>query len=176
MNEYVLNDYFDWLYYAMTNELRIKKKSYRKLLALLHSIEFRYTIEYDSNRACDGKDLRWYYIQDGGESDILEWNEPCTVLEMLIGLSMRIENIMECPDGYDGASHWFWLMIENLDLKDMTDKHFDKKYIIDRINMFLDREYEPDGNGNIIYIENCQDDLRKVEIWNQTCWFLDSII
>jgi hypothetical protein len=176
MNEYVLNDYFDWLYYTVTKEIRGKKKSYRKLLGLLHSIEFRYSVDNDENRACDGLNLRWYYVSDGGENDILKWKKTCTVLEMLIALSMKMESIMEAPGIDNAVEKWFWLMIENLDLKENNDRKYDKKYIMDRIDMFLDREYEPDGEGNIIYIENCPEDLKEVEIWSQMCWYLDSII
>lgn len=176
MNDNILNDYFDWLYYTVKKDLGRKKNSYRKLLTMLHSMEFVYWVEYDENRAHDGKNLRWYYVDDGGDDSILQWNEPCTVLEMLIGLSMKIESIMEDPEHDNAVNHWFWLMLENLDLKDMTDKNFDKGYVTDRINMFLNREYMPNGDGNIIYIENCPKDLRKVEIWYQMCWYLDSII
>ena len=176
MNDYILNDYFDWLYYMVTRELGRRKKSYRKLLTLLHAIDFRYSVDYDENRAYDGTSLRWYYVDDGGDDEILSWKAPCTVLEMLIGLAIKIESIMETADDDHGVHHWFWIMLDNLDLKNMNDKNFDKIYVMDRINMFLDRTYEPDGNGNIIFIEDSQEDLREVEIWNQACWYLDTII
>lgn len=176
MNDYVLNDYFDWLYYSVKRELVTKKSSYRKLLTLLHSIDFRYILELDDNRAYDGENLRWYYNEDGGDSSILQWDAPCTVLEMLIALSLKFENIMETPEEDTTGVDYFWLMLENLDLKYMSDDEFDKEYALSRINMFLDRTYEPDGNGNIIYIEDCEEDLRDVEIWTQMCWYIDSII
>lgn len=66
--------------------------------------------------------------------------------------------------------------MDNLDLYNMNDSKFDKDYVIARIGTFLDRNYSSDGDGNIIYIMNCPNDLRKAEIWNQMCWYLDSII
>lgn len=176
MDGYVLNDYFDWLYYKVTKSLGRKKNSYRKLLSFLHTIDFRHSVDYDENRAYDGTNLRWYYVDDGGDDAILQWESECTVLEMLIALSLQVESIMESPDVDNSKCSWFWLMIENLDLKRITDKNYDKGYILERVDMFLDREYEPDGNGNIFYIVDCPDDLRQVEIWNQMCWYIDSII
>lgn len=172
----VLNDYFEWLYYMVIGEQTNKRASYKKLLMALHNIEFRYSIEYDENRALDGENLRWYFVDDGGDRDILEWEESCTVLEMLIALSYNMEKIMDDPEVDHGVGHWFWIMIDNLDLIGMTDSKINLKYVRQRINSFLDREYEPNGEGGIIKITNCRDDLRDVEIWYQMCWYLDSII
>ena len=171
-DKYILNDYFDWLYFMVIREPEIKQ--YRKLLSMLHTMEFKYFVDYDENRASDGINLRWYYVDDGGDDEILRWKEPCTVLEMLISLAMHMNVIVGDVD-YD-ISYWFWMMLENLDLADMNDSKYDKTYIYGRVSMFLDREYEPDGYGNIIYIPGCNEDLRDVEIWWQMCWYLDSIL
>lgn len=171
MNDnYILNDYFDWLYFMVVPN----GGKFRKLLTMLHTMEFKYFVEYDENRASDGVNLRWYYVDDGGDDEILRWKEPCTVLEMLIALAMHMDKIV--GDRELDIVHWFWLMLDNLDLAWMKDDKYDKTYIYGRVAMFLDREYEPDGNGNIIYIPDSPDDLRDVEIWNQMCWYLDSIL
>lgn len=174
MKDYILDNYFEWLCYTVTGDINDTK--YRKLLNLLHNTPFIFSIELDDNRAYDGVNLRWYYVNDGGDEKIMQWTETCTVLEMLIGLSMNIENIMENPDEDTCVGNWFWMMIKNLDLLTMTDVKFDKIEALDKINIFMNREYEPDGTGNIIRIEGSPDDLREVEIWNQMCWYLNSII
>lgn len=171
MNDnFILNDYFDWLYFMVVPN----GGKFRKLLTMLHTMEFKYFVEYDENRASDGVNLRWYYVDDGGDDEILRWKEPCTVLEMLIALAMHMDKIV--GDRELDIVHWFWLMLDNLDLAWMEDVKYDKTYVYGRVAMFLDREYEPDGNGNIIYIPDSPDDLRDVEIWNQMCWYLDSIL
>ena len=58
----------------------------------------------------------------------------------------------------------------------MSDDMFDKKYATYVINRFLNREYESNGKGGLFTINNCDEDLRNVEIWYQLCWYLDSII
>ena len=66
VNNFVLNDYFEWLYFKV-----VGNDSYRKLLSLLHSMDFRYSVNFDENRAMDGINLRWYYVEDGGQDEIL---------------------------------------------------------------------------------------------------------
>lgn len=172
MNDnYILNDYFDWLYFTVTN-----KGNYRKLFAMLHSMEFKYFVDYDENRASDGVNLRWYYVDAGGQDEILKWKQPCTVLEMILALAMQMDSIVGDVEGELNVRHFFWLMIDNLDLAWMTDDKYEKAYVYGRVAMFLDRQYEPNGDGNIIYIPDCRDDLRDIEIWAQMCWYLDSIL
>lgn len=176
VENYILDDYFDWLYFRVRNQHHSKRASFRKLLSCLHSIDFRYSVDYDENRAADGVNMRWYYVDDGGYDEILQWDEPCTVLEMLIGLAIQMETIMTHPDIDYQAGHWFWMMISNLGLDYMSDGKFDRRHVYGAVSIFLDRAYEPDGYGNIIFIEDCDTDLRKVEIWQQMCWYLDSIL
>lgn len=173
---YVLNDYFDWLYFSVSDSRPNHKKSYRKLISMLHNMEFRYFVKYDENRAADGINLRWYYVDDGGDDEILKWKANCSVLEMLIYLAIHMENIVGTSETDYTLGDWFWMMITNLGLEDMSDERYDKTYIYGRVAMFLDRTYEPDGDGNIFYIPNCPSDLREVEIWCQMCWYLDSIL
>jgi hypothetical protein len=137
---------------------------------------FTYEDDFDSNRAADGEELRWRYVYEGGgDKDILKWEEPCTVLEMMIALCFHMNNIMENSDEEYSVAYWFWMMISNLELDGMNDSKFSTAKVKDIIFRFMNREYEPDGKGNIIRIENCKSDLRDVEIWWQMCWFLDSI-
>lgn len=172
----ILNDYFEWLCFTIKKGQPSKRASYKKLLALLHSTTFRYSVEYDENRAADGIHLRWRYVYDGGDEDILNWEEPCTVLEMLIALSFQMEGIMIDPEVDHGVGHWFWTMLTNLNLDYMSNSKFDKLIAYERINVFLDRIYEPNGKGNIFRIDICREDLREAEIWHQMCWYLDSIL
>ena len=175
MNE-ILNDYFEWLCSIVKRD-RVAKRSYRKLLSFLHSEEFIYVDEYDSNRAADGEQSRRRYVYEAkGCEDILDWEEPCTVLEMLIALSFQMENIMEGSDADYSVGYWFWMMLTNLELDKMIDSKFDKHEAYEKIHIFMHRDYEPNGIGNIFVIDNCRSDLRDIEIWWQMCWYLDSIM
>ena len=181
MIEHGINaDYFEWLYEGMCGDRYSKNVSYRKLLERLHSINFRYTIPNDRNRANDGKNLRYSFaVAEGCEDNpemITEYLEgPCSVFEMMVALAQRCESVMDDPKIGDRTSQWFWGMIANLGLNGMTDNRYDEQYVNDVIDRFLDREYKSNGKGGLFTIRNCEYDLREVEIWYQLCWYLDTI-
>ena len=178
-NEDIQNSYFEWLTKFVCRERRFKRLSYRKLLMLLHSMEFYYMIPLDSNRADDGIELRFRFCQEYWhcKTPLDYLTGPCSVLEMLIALSIRCEDhIMGDPDIGDRTGKWFWVMLENLGLDSMTDERFDKNVAVDKISTFLNRNYDRDGKGGLFTVPNCRYDLRAIEIWYQMCWYLDHIL
>ena len=104
-------------------------------------------------------------------------NAPCSVLEMMVALAIRCEEtIMDNPAYGDRTAQWFWGMIRTLGLYSMTDDRFDQEYVDMVIDRFLNRDYEPNGEGGLFKINNCKYDLRKIEIWYQLCWYLDRFV
>lgn len=172
------NEYFNWMYDIACADRFAKDISYRKLLTHLHSTRFRYSIKRDSNRADDGVSLRYRFALSLGYDDVHYYiTEPCSVLEMILALAIRCEeNIMDDTAFGNRTGQWFWGMVNNLGLGSMTDNQFDKLYVEEIIERFLDREYEPNGKGGLFTVRNCDRDLRDVEIWFQLCYYLDSII
>lgn len=173
-------EYFEWMYKKMNTGDCAKESSFRKLLTHLHEREFIYSIPKDANRAEDGEDLRYrfaYEIYSPDSRDIIVdyLSRPCSILEMMIALSIRLEDIMDDPSVGDRTGQWFWKMIVNLGLGGMYDLRYDEKYVDDIIDRFLDHDYEPDGRGGLFRIRNCEYDLRDVEIWMSALWFLDTI-
>lgn len=182
MNERELNtEYFDWMYQLVYDKRYSQRKSYRKLLAHLHSIDFNYIIGMDGNRAEDGIDLRYRFgyeqnFEEAVIADLLDIH-PCSVLEMMIALSLRCEeNIMDDPDIGDRTGKWFWSMVVNLGLQDITDDNYREHYVEKVIDKFLHRDYGSDGKGGLFYIPNCKRDMRNVEIWCQAMWYLDEVL
>lgn len=169
------DQYFEWLYDLVCDGRYSKENSYRKLLMHLHNTEFVYFIPKDENRAMDGIDLREVFA---GEQDAdLYLGGPCSVLEMMIALAIRCEDdYMDDARVGNRTKQWFWKMISSLGLGSMLDERYDKLYVMDVVERFLDREYDPDGRGGLFTIDDCDCDLRDVEIWTQLCWYLDSII
>lgn len=164
--------YFDKLCDRVCQGRYEDKISFRRLLRQLHDIEFRYIIHNDKNRALDGIDLRSRFMD--GDARFMD-DDPCSVLEMMIALAIRCEeNIMDNPEVGDRTGQWFWGMVVNLGLGSMTDDRYDEEYVDFVINKFLDRDYEPDGEGGLFHIRRCRQDVRDVEIWYQLCWYLDS--
>lgn len=173
-------EYFEWMYNLINSNDTKKESSFRKLLTRLHEIEFYYSIQKDANRAEDGENLRYHFAYDiyspESRDIIVDYlSRPCSVLEMMIALSIRLEDIMDDPSIGDRTGQWFWKMIVNLGLGGMYDLRYDEKYVDDTINTFLNHEYEPDGRGGLFRIRDCEYDLREVEIWMSALWFLDTI-
>lgn len=174
----IINDYFEWLW----NFTKCRGHSQnRKIITLLHDIEFRYSIPMDANREEDGIDLRYRFITEVGiprnYQEVYGYLDgPCSVLEMMIALAIRCEeSIMDDPDIGDRTSEWFWLMMKNLGLDYMSDRKFDRDIAEEKISIFLDRKYKRNGEGGL-FVVNGRRDLRKVEIWYQMCWYLDTIM
>ena len=174
----IINDYFEWLW----NFTKCRGHSQnRKIITLLHNIEFRYSIPMDANREEDGIDLRYRFITEVGipknYQEVYGYLDgPCSVLEMMIALAIRCEeSIMDDPDIGDRTSEWFWLMMKNLGLDYMSDRKFDRDIAEEKISIFLDRKYKSNGEGGL-FVVNGRRDLRKVEIWYQMCWYLDTIM
>ena len=171
-NEY---SYGRWLYDIVCKDLFSKSISYDQLLSYLSHREFTVIIPNDRNRAEDGIDLRLRYQASTGEH--INRSKPCSILEMMVALSIRCEeSIMDNPAYGDRTAQWFWGMIKTLGLYGMTDDRFDIEYVESVIDRFLNREYEPNGEGGLFKINNCKYDLRKIEIWYQLCWYLDRFV
>lgn len=151
--------------------------SYSMLLSLLYFTEFRWSISKDRNRAEDGIDLRRRFLLDTGiaqyESIEIWEDDPCSVLEMMVALSLRCENqIMADQDAGDRAGQWFMEMLKSLGLACMTDEHFDKQETINIINRFLNRDYLRNGHGGLFTICSERWDMRSIDIWYQMMHWL----
>ena len=178
----ISNAYFEWLYEWVSKDRHHKDISYRKLLMQLHDTKFISIIRNDQNRAEDGENLRYRFaksgIVDGTVDYILECLAgPCSVLEMMIALANRCEeDYMDDPAYGDRTSQWFWGMITNLNLGSMIDTWYDKARVEEILYNFLHRKYDPDGRGGLFSVRNSSIDMRKVEIWYQMCYFLDTFV
>lgn len=180
MTSHELNDiYFDWMLQLVCDSELIGDRTYYKLFKLLYETEYYYILPMDGNRAEDGIDLRYRFGYELGVDSRIIASEldyrPCSVLEMLVALIVRCEeHIMVDLDIGTRYGRWFWYILENLGLAEMDDADFDyaeSNYILQR---FLDRKYGPHGEGGLVYLPDCREDLRQVDIWCQMMRYLSS--
>lgn len=181
MRATINDEYFEWLLNLACGDRYPRKISFRKLLGRLHDIPFRYSIPMDKNRASDGVRMRYKFVlandyEDDCDRIMDDLDGPCSVFEMILALAIHCEDFMDDTSMGDRTGQWFWGMIGNLGLGSMTDDRFDRRFVDDTIERFLDRDYEPDGKGGLFTIRHCDCDLRDVEIWHQLCWYLNSIM
>lgn len=178
----IKSDYFYWLLSKIGYDRFSYRTSYMKLLKHLHRTRFTWSIKNDANRAAEGKELRHRFAlateNEQNEDYILYILQgSCSVLEMMAALAIACEeSIMDDPDKGDRTGQWFWGMINNLGLGSMNDDIYNEDKVTRILNRFLSRQYEPNGEGGLFRIRGCDKDLRKVEIWYQMCWYLDTLI
>lgn len=178
----IKNRYFQWLYDKVCSNRYHKDISYRKLLMQLHSIDFTYSIRKDENRAKDGESLRYRFARETTIDEPVDYildclDGPCSVLEMMIALAIRCEeDYMDDPAYGNRSAQWFWEMIANLNLGSMEDSRYNKHYVDDAIQKFLDRDYDYDGRGGLFRVRNSDVDMRDLEIWYQMCRFIDAVV
>lgn len=170
----VNREYFNWLCDVVYGE------GYIQLLSQLHAIEFTCVISMDENRARDGIDLRYRFAYEHSGYNNAEsyLTGPCSVLEMMVALAIRCEEtIMDDPNEGDRTGKWFWDMIINLGLGSMRDgRNYDEYYVEEVIDIFLNREYGPNGEGGLFTVEDCYYDMRDLEIWTQLSYYLNKYL
>ena len=175
------DEYFDWMYETVCNDKYSRNISYRKLFQQLHDTDFVYILPMDESRWEDGVDLRYRFGRDRGYDDRIIATQldryPCSVLEMMIALSIRCEeHIMGNHDVGNRVGQWFWEMIVSLDLGHMTDKNYDPDYVDRVMDIFLNREYDRNGKGGLFTVDNPAGDMRNTEIWYQMHWHLNECV
>lgn len=143
--------------------LRVAGKGYRrpgyvKLLTQLHNTVYIYSVPLDRSRLEDGLYLRrgLWSVDD----------RPCSVLEMLVGLSQRMNAYLGNIND-DVSGKLFWEFLENLGLTKYTDEHYSIQNVGLVLARWLNRRFEPNGIGGIFPLEHTERDQREVEIWSQ---------
>lgn len=173
------NAYFDWIV-DMTASAHHGRKSYRRLLRLLHETEFCAVLAMDENRASDGMELRRQFaLENGLEVSFVEdaLSGPCSVLEMMAALAQRCEvHITDDPEMGNRTGKWFFGMLKSLGLSGMDDAHFDKLSASDILKRFLKRDYAPDGRGGLFTVCSGGRDMRRIEIWYQMMRYLSESV
>jgi hypothetical protein len=164
------DQYLTWLY-SQVAEVRPRKSSrtYWYLLRQLYSTEFAWLIPNDDNRAEDGQALRSEWASQQDTTVDGEWlSLGCSFLEMLIGVSRRLEF-----EAGGEASSWFWHLIENMGLLGFNDRSkFSPEHVEDRTSAVIWRTYDYSGNGGLFPLRDATQDQRRVEIWYQLSEYL----
>ena len=149
--------------------------NYSKLLDRLFHVKYSY--EYgsnDKNRAVDGEDLRKKYT--GYLPEDFRVGFPCTVLEMMVALAVRIEVDIMGEPGDDHPERWFWAMVNNSDLRFLTDDQFDYD-MFDNVTFDIMRHrFDEQGNGSFFPLkQKAGRDARQMELWQQAnAWLIEN--
>lgn len=130
------------------------------LAMLLDTIEYTYFVDNDENRAEDGKQLRINY-------GWINKDIPCSVLEMLLGVSLRMQFFLSHLD--NSVSYFYDLLIGNLNLRDLCQNY----EVEDQVFIFLERRYKPNGYGGLFPLNRPFQDQRRIEVWYQMMAYIE---
>lgn len=184
-------EYFEWLVSKVTSPVVPADESARAVMGALYGIRVRSLPMIDDEpRLIDGKQLRLEYEDERGASAIALEDaanpdaDLCTVLEMLVALSRRMDDIMRDPlDPSSSVPNWFWGMVSTM----VGQSYYPCCYwsfpvnsatvhiVSDCALRFLGRQYDGSGhNGNIFVGLHPSVDIREMDIWTQACWFMSA--
>ena len=138
----------------------------------LYVKEFVWLIPNDDNRAEDGKELRYEFINEQGIDEVDQaWLDlGCSVLEMMIALARRA-----AFESDDEVVEWFWRFIFNLGLNNHTDIEYNsatEREVDNVLDTVIFRTYDADGLGGLFPLTHPRQDQRKVELWYQLAAYL----
>lgn len=176
MNEPLDEQYLRWLYHQVASvRLKNPARTYWSLLRQLYVKEYIWIVPNDDNRVEDGRDLRHEFFEECHVAPDHDWaGLPCSMLEMLIGLSRRL-----AFEDEGGSRDWFWHMLDNLELSRINDGYFDRHKedkMLQIINEIADRliwrQYDQNGSGGLFPLNHPTEDQRDVELWYQMSAYL----
>jgi hypothetical protein len=178
-------EYFSWLYKLVDD----RHRSYIKLARELHRKRFVWSVRNDENRCEDGLALRDRYIEISRLDEkhvevIYMMKEPCSVLEVLVSLAERMNDLMyDLRDTRNNKTpKFFHHMLVNLNLNRFVDgynlgRDFDpvtEAEIDEILEVWLGRSYGYDGFGGLFPLKKRPpSDQSRTELYYQMMYWLD---
>lgn len=173
MNQALAEEYLRWLEPQIRDEYGNPNRTYWDLLHMMWEKEFGWLVPYDDNRIADGLDLRAEFSHDRriSHTTLLELG-PCSFLEVLIGISRRLEFIAGGK-----APGWAWQLLHNLELHRMADplRRSQRRKVSDILDTCIRRTYEPTGYGGFFPLAWPDEDQTQIEIWYQMSAFINEL-
>lgn len=168
------------------------------LSRIFYETDFRWSkdIPDDENRAKAGTELRETYAQHilVGKDGIITPEirksvdrlmksiiGPASVFEVLVSLARTLDEMLNL-EAEPRSQDYFARLMENLGLDIYDDEDFDLRpeqthgAVMEIINRWLDREFEPDGEGGLFPLDATEmsfPDQRKESIWAQMQAWVD---
>lgn len=142
--------------------------NYSELATKLANTDYIWIFDLDQNRAEGGLVLRSEYAIETGvyQSDVADG--PCSCLEMMIAYS---RNLVQ-QSGYGNEQTFFNDFLFNTGLAAFDDAHWDDREASAVIDIWLNREYQPNGQGNLL-VTGLGIDLRTMDTWSQLATYVN---
>ena len=170
--------YFQWLCTLIHADSF--EKSYYILCGELHKFPFWTKHPRDINRNNDGLQLRTDYICEmeldlGDQLDEFTSvsENDCSMFEMMVALSKRMNDELMTEDSGDKTHEYFWEIMKNLGLDEYDDDKFGEEngasttQVRDILGNLNQRRYKRDGSGGMFPLKHPEKNQKNVEIWYQ---------
>lgn len=170
-----MNKLLEEYYYYLLDNIGAnlpEHQNYTYLLEDLNDKEFIWRHPMDENRDIDGLYLRKEFLFDTNRDISLVWDDPRSVLEVLIAFSKRIETEITGEPGNDDIGRWFWVMLDNLGIL-LPDDHYDHGLVMYNLDIWLLRKFKSDGREGIFPLKKPNSDQRDVDMWYQMQSYLN---
>lgn len=181
-------EYFKWLIESIDPD-NIIGEDYDSVLKELYFTNFKWMKKYkdDENRAKDGVYLRTifmnssrelrdamrvecnYILKNGGtiENEFWFYRKPCSCLELLVSIARKIEYDFVAIPGEENIPKWFWRFMDSMGLSPNSEKVKNPRYVSERIDKWLGRRYQRNGEGGIFIVNSDDFDMPKLELRKQ---------
>lgn len=178
--------YYPWLLKRVADE-RLTDR-YSKLFKVLY--ETRVNLErmnpYDTERCRDGQTLRYLferamasYLTGISGREYIEFEDnPCNMLELLVGIASRMEDtIMGSDIQGDRTGQWFWSMMTNLGIGYMSNDKFNVNEYNRCMRMFMTYKYDNEGKGCLFRSSKyTMSQMAEKDIWYQMQAYINDLI
>lgn len=168
--------YFDWLCIKIGVNPNNPRRNYGEMVRMLHGINYIPVLEMDENRATDGIQLRVDFMDIHGPYGSSTNRGPCTMLEFLIGVAMKMNFLMGEEENHHRTEWYFWRLIRHMGLRKFTDDHWNydngELFVEDAVDRVINRKYLPSGEGGLFPLRGYYEDQTKCEIWKQMQYWL----
>ena len=199
-SEEIYEAYFSYIYECISG-LNVNDKdpllSKRSFAKKLFELDYK-PAECDESRSVDGCGLRYMFemsMRDSyySEKDFDDFKDrvvnvfkdkPCSMLEMMVALSDKMEDIMS-DDAYPDR-HYMWInkMIVSLGIGGYSQRYINEhpeweKEIETAINTFNKREYSDNGKGGLFFISPPKPEtvpkMNELPLWDQALIYMNKI-
>lgn len=175
-----LRDYHNWIISLVDSEDHYLAREYSQLMGFLDDYSFKWVLKLDEDRAKDGIQLRKEYDFEYSRGDISIYDElfdvPCSVLEMLVALSLRCYD--EFLSGFDVKKvtpHKVFLhILTSLDLFSETNNRFSYEKCVKNVKSFIEKLHVNGRYLTVFKIDPKVANPHKMELWWQMQRYIDS--
>jgi hypothetical protein len=157
--------YVAWLYAQVSNvNHRSRRRTYWALMTTLYDCEFVALVPNDDNRVEDIKDLKNEFLLDAEIPHAeASWYDNVTFLELLVVLARMLDFETDF-----GIEYCFMHMLENIELRDLTDNNgFSTDEVHRIVDKVVSRAYDHNGHGGLFPLKFSADDQREIDLWYQ---------